>query len=128
MTFSVQRAIADADLEPFPFEGAEGEPLQLPHMKAFSANQLERLLNRGEVLEVLAEVEADPAIVGSIADWPGHVLEGLVRAWADHSDVQLAGSPGKPQKSSPSSPSTAKPSRRTSRSAASTSRRQASAS
>lgn len=123
MTFSVRQAITDADLAPFPFEDAEGEQRELPHMKVLSASQLMRLLRDGQVAEVLGEVGADPAVAEAMTNWPGYILEPFIKAWMEHSDVVMpGGEPGKSPSSTPSSTSTRQPSRRTSRGGVKTSR------
>lgn len=122
--FSVRKVISDTDLTPFPFEDAGGVDRELPHLKGLSANQLLRLIRDGQLVEVLAEVGADPAVVEGVANWPGHVLEPLLQAWMEHSDVRMpGGEPGKSPSSTPSSTSTPKASRRTSRGGGTTSRR-----
>lgn len=120
--FSVKQAIDDADLAPFPFQDADGNTRELPHLKLLSPNQGVRALN-GD-LKVLAEIGIDEDLAEALADWPSHVIESLLMAWMKHSDVQIpGGEPGKSPKSLPSSPNTAPRSRRTSGSGASRSRR-----
>ncbi|MEU6204594.1 hypothetical protein ABZ814_13515 [Micromonospora musae] len=122
MTFSVRQAIDDADLKPFEFEDADGTLRSIPHMKTLTPRQGVRALYDGQIEEVLAEVAPDVAPL--FMDLPAHVVEKLMTAWMEHSDVQMpGGAPGKSAQSSPSSPSTAARSRQTSRSAASRSRR-----
>ena len=121
--FSVKKAIQDADLAPFPFEDADGVPQQLPHARLLSPNQAMRVLNTGDIAEVLIEAGVEPAVAEGVTDLPSHVLEQLVREWMDHSDVHFSGGePGKSSLPSPPSRSTATPSRRTSRSGGSRSR------
>lgn len=123
MTFSVRQAISDADLAPFPFEDADGGQRELPHMKVLSAVQLMRLLRDGQLAEVLAEVDADPAVAEAMTSWPGYVLEPFIQAWMEHSDVKFpGGEPGKSPSSTPSSTPTRQPSKRTSRGGVKTSR------
>lgn len=127
--FSVRQAIADADLEPYQFEDADGVDQTLPHMKVLSAAQLMRLLRDGQVSEVLAEVGVDPAVAEAMTDWPGHVLEPFIADWMEHSDVRMpGGEPGKSRTSTPSSTATPERSKRTSRGGGKTSPRSASAS
>jgi hypothetical protein len=119
--FSAQQAINDASLAPFSFEDSKGQVREVPHMKALSLEQGERLLLHGEVKEVLDEVA--PEVGTEVATWPAHVVEDFFREWQAHSDVQFEDEPGKSSASSPRSASTAARSKRTSRSAGSRSRR-----
>lgn len=129
MTFSVKQAIADADLEPYPYEDAQGIARTLPHMKLLSARQLYRVLREGDLVGVLTEVGVDQVEAEAIDGWPGHVIEPFLLDWMKHSDVELpGGEPGKSPSSSPSSKSTPARSKRTSRGGATTSRRRASGS
>lgn len=112
MTFSVRQAIDDADLAPFVFEDADGEVRQLPHMKTLTPRQGLRIFYDGAVEEVLTEVA--PGVAPLFLDLPSHVVEQLMAAWMEHSEVRMpGGEPGKSGPSSLSSPSTAASSRRT---------------
>lgn len=120
--FSLKRVIADTDLPAWGIEDAHGRPVTLPHMRMITASQLMRVM-RGEIVEVLTEVDVDSAFVEQIADLPGHALRTLVHEWMAHSDIELPDAAGKSPTSPPSSTSTAASSKRTSRSGASTGRR-----
>lgn len=123
MTFSVRKAITDADLASYPFEDADGVARELPHAKLLSPRQAFRVLADGDLGGVLKEVGTDPTVADAIMDLPSHVVELLIRDWFEHSDVQFpGGEPGKSEKPSPSSVSTATRSKPTSRSGASRSR------
>jgi hypothetical protein len=121
--FSVKQHMADTELEPFPYEDADGQPTTLPHLKTLSTAQALRVFARGELAEVLAEVVPDQ--VDALMAMPAHALDALSQAWLTHSGVQFElGQPvGKSSSSSPSSTSTAKRLKRTSVSVASKSRR-----
>lgn len=106
--FSARQAIADADLEPFPFEDSQGVLRELPHMKALTLDQGIRILRHGEIKEVVDELV--PGLGTEIATWPAHVIEDWVSAWRKHSGVTLpGGEPGKSSNTSPSSLNTAAP-------------------
>jgi len=122
MTFSVRKTLADASLAPFEYEDAAGKPQVLPHAKTLSPDQAMRIAIHGDFEGVLNEIA--PGQGTALANLPMIVIEPLLAAWFEHSEIDLSGAGlGKPPKSSPSSTSTRAPSKRTSRSAASRSRK-----
>lgn len=120
MVFSVQRAVADLDLEPFTYEDADGDPQTLPNVKTLSPAQAERAIFRGEFETVINELA--PGQGDAIAKLPSAVIEQLFDAWMTHAGIDVS-SLGKPVRPSRSTNSTGTPSKRTSRSAASRSRK-----
>lgn len=115
--FSLKEVIDDADLPPFRFEGPDGTPCELPHLRTLTTHQALRIYVHGELEEVLAEVAPD--VADMLLGLPIHALDALTKAWMEHSDVE----PGKLPSSSRSSASTGGRSKRISRSGGSHSRR-----
>lgn len=126
MTFSVKRAIADADLPPFEFEDIDGEPAALPNLQTLSITHAELALN-GRYAELFGMIA--PGLAEQIAVYPAHALNDLGEAWREHSGIEIDKDGnavlGKSVKSSASSTTRkpATPSKRTSRSTASRSRK-----
>jgi hypothetical protein len=112
--FSLRQTTADLDLEPFQFEGLDGEVYELPNYKSLSIDLATRIEQDGAFLEVLAEIGTSDATMAQVTAACVGALEPFVKAWMSASETK----PGESQASSRSTASTARPSKPTSRSAA----------
>jgi hypothetical protein len=117
--FSLKQTTADLKLEPFQFEGMDGELYQLPNYKSLSIEQATRIEQDGAFLDVLAELDTDQATMAQVTGACVGALEPFVQAWVRHAEMK----PGESAASSPSTASTARPSKQTSRSVASKTRK-----
>jgi hypothetical protein len=118
--FDAQRAVAELDLEPFPYKDVNGVEQQLPHIKMLSPEQGYRVLYEGAFVEVLDELAAGQGT--ALAKLPSAVIEQLFGEWMEHSGIDRA-SLGKLATPSQSGRSTATRSKRTARSGGSRSRK-----
>jgi hypothetical protein len=116
--FSLRQTTADLKLEPFQFEGLDGEVYELPNLKNISIELTDRVL-AGAMLEVLMEIGTDEATMAQVRTACLGALEPFLKAWLAHSEAM----PGESQASSRPTGNTARPSKPTSRSAASKTRK-----
>ena len=105
--FSVKKTMADLDIQPFPFEDAEGETQLLPHLYSLSAKRAQH---------IMALADSDPigaleALAPELATVP---LGAAMPLMTDYFAHCTQGDAGKPSASSGSSKSTPRPSKRTS--------------
>ncbi len=111
MTFSVRQSAADLKLEPFPFEGMDGNMYELPNIKSIPL-ELAAGIYEGNLIEVLEQIAPD--CVAQLKAMPIGVVEPFTLAWQAHSEQK----PGESVASSASGASTARPSSSTSRATA----------
>lgn len=117
--FSLRQTTADLDLEPFQFEGLDGEVYELPNYKSLSIDLATRIEQDGAFLEVLAEIGTTDATMAQVTAACVGALEPFVKAWMAASETK----PGESRASSRSTASTARPSKQTSPSVGSKTRK-----
>lgn len=108
--FSLQETLAaERNLEPFKFDGPDGELLELPHASTMTTEQAVRM-DRGDIDGVLREL-AGRKVAGVVMALPAYATDALTEAWLEHAGMR----PGESPASRPSSRSTARPSKQTSK-------------
>lgn len=103
---NLQQEISDADLEPFEFVDAKGEPRTLPNLRSFSLAFAARL----ESGDIAAFDEVEPGLAEEITNLPGFAAAKLINGWLAHGEAS-----GESPASSRSSTRTAGPLKPTSR-------------
>lgn len=117
--FSLKQTTADLNLEPWQFEGLDGEVYELPNYKTLSIDLATRVEQEGDLIAVLKEIGTDEATMAQVTASCVGTLGPLLAAWIKAAEVES----GESAASSRSTANTARPSKRTSRSAASKTRK-----